>query len=86
MEKENLPEIGREFENEVFQNLQQQFDVRIQQSYSSYVFQAADEGKTGMEATLGAATRGLVDMNVLASEVKICFPPSMNVVHLYRER
>ena len=85
-EQENLPNVNGEFENEVWSELKNRFDVRIQRQYSDYVFQAADEGKTGMEATLGAATRGLVDMNLLCEEVECCFPKSMRVATVYRER
>ena len=74
------------FKNEVIEHLKDSFDIRIQQRYATYMFQAADEGKTGMEATLGAATKGMLDMILIKTEIARCFPPDFKVLEVYRER
>jgi hypothetical protein len=50
------------------------------------MLQSADEGKTGIEATINAATKGMLDMALLNSEVVRCFPPSFKVLKIYREQ
>ena len=87
-EKEIIPEhdVTLQFTNECVAHLETAFDSRIQSQYSRYIFQAADEGKNGMEATLGAATRGMVDMAVLKEDICRCFPPHINVMSIYRSR
>jgi hypothetical protein len=86
LEKENLPNLMGNFEAEVVAGLRTSFDARIRNQFSNYMFNAADEGKTGIEATLGAATRGIVDMTLLKNDVAVCFPPKIEIVKIYRQQ
>lgn len=86
LEKENLPNLIGNFEAEVLAGLRLAFDERIRNQFSNYMFNAADEGKTGIEATLGAATKGIVDMTILKNDVQACFPDNIEVVKIYRQQ
>ncbi len=86
VERENLPDLTGQLTSEVVRYMSDAFDGRIQGSYVQAMLQAADDGKTGMEATLGAATRGLVDMSILANDVSKCFPPDFPLLKTYRAR
>jgi len=84
--RENLPNMHHAFEAEIIISMRQAFDERIQAQYVSCMLQSADEGKTGIEAALLAATRGMVDMAYLKSDVLPCFPPDFKVLQFYREQ
>jgi hypothetical protein len=83
-----LGDVTRQFTDDCIKDIEAAFDNRILKSYSSYMYQAADEGKTGIEATLRAATMGMVDMSILKDSVAPCFPPPdiINVLRIYRQR
>ena len=84
--RENMPDFVGTFEADVIESLKGAFSSRIQVQFTSYTFQAADEGKTGLEATLGAATRGIVDMTILRNDVAPCFPSNFDIIKIYREQ
>ncbi|GMH80300.1 hypothetical protein TrST_g6384 [Triparma strigata] len=84
--KENLPNLSHAFEQEVIVSMRQSFDARIQGRYVQCMLQSADEGKTGIEATITAATKGMLDLAFLKSEVAKCFPPTFKVLKIYREQ
>ncbi|GMH72397.1 hypothetical protein TL16_g05905 [Triparma laevis f. inornata] len=84
--KENLPNLSHAFEEEVVVSLRQAFDARIQERYVQCMLQSADEGKTGIEATINAATKGMLDLAFLKSEVTKCFPPTFKALKIYREQ
>jgi hypothetical protein len=81
-----MASLVESFEGECLKVMKDAFNINIQSQYANFMFAAADEGKSGIEATLGAAAHGQYFLELVQNVVAPCCPPQLNVITIYRQQ
>jgi len=77
--------IDIRFEEVVVKSISELIKNSIQDKFSSFVYGAADDNMSGLDAILGAGTHALLDFKDFSTDVQCYFPKKYDLKSMYRK-